>query len=67
METPLTPNVTSFVIRFVIDGPEVNGFRGTIRHVQTDEEISFTKWDDAVTFIQRFVPLGGSANLTMDC
>ncbi len=58
-----TPHITSFVIRFV--HPEHPGLpgepemRGTILHVQTDEQIPFTHWEDAVEFIRRFVPLSG--------
>lgn len=70
MENAATPNITSFVIRFVqaesasASSPSFSSplspelpYRGTIRHVQTDEEIGFTRWEDAVAFIQRFIPL----------
>jgi hypothetical protein len=54
-------NIASFVIRFVQDKPEKQvergSFRGTIRHIQMDQEIPFIHWDDAVSFIQRFVPV----------
>jgi len=63
MENNSSPNITSFVIRFVQDGDRLAQgsapYRGAIRHVQTDEEISFTRWQDAVNFIRRFVPLDG--------
>jgi hypothetical protein len=62
-----SPTISSFVIRFVhAEGaaPEqppaslpTPPYRGTIRHVQTDQEQAFTRWEDAVAFIQRFVPL----------
>ncbi len=55
------PEITSFVLRFVRetvpeDYQEV-GYRGAIRHVQSDEELVFTQWKDAVNFIHQFVPI----------
>lgn len=32
-------------------------YRGAIRHIQSDEEMSFNTWEDAVKFIGRFVPI----------
>jgi hypothetical protein len=32
-------------------------FRGSIRHIQSDEEMNFHVWEDAVEFIRRYVPL----------
>jgi hypothetical protein len=61
MDSHLPPNITSFVIRFVIDSAagEQNhqSYRGAIRHIQTDEEMNFSSWGEAVNFIRRFVPL----------
>lgn len=61
MKTGETPTITSFVIRFVQDAPLANrggsALRGTIHHVQSNQEIPFTRWEDAVEFIQRFVPI----------
>ena len=63
MENPHTPNITSFVIRFVHaetseDGEaEASLCRGTIRHIQTNQELTFTHWSDAVEFMQRYVAL----------
>ncbi len=61
MEPVETPTVTSFVIRFVQDPSSADrehpALRGTIHHVQTNQEIPFTHWEDAVEFIQRFVPI----------
>jgi hypothetical protein len=54
MLTP--PTISSFVIRFVID-PGTGIYRGEIRHIQTNDEIHFDAWHDAVAFIQRYVPL----------
>ena len=61
MDNHHSPNITSFVIRFVHEptsSPEKPApYRGTIHHVQSDQEISFTRWQDAVEFIQRFMPI----------
>lgn len=61
MDSPLSPNISSFVIRFVVDGNAGEQshppYRGAIRHIQTEEELNFSKWEEAVSFIQRFVPL----------
>jgi len=61
MDSHLPPNISSFVIRFVVDkaADEQNHqpYRGAIRHIQTDEELHFSNWEEAVTFIRRFVPL----------
>lgn len=64
MDTHVSPNITSFVIRFVqsesASGDTETGslsYRGTIRHIQSDEEISFTRWADAMQFIRQFIKL----------
>ncbi len=62
METKSSPSIESFVIRFVLDETTPRSlkhptYRGTIRHIQTDEEMLFNNWEDAVEFIQRFVTL----------
>jgi hypothetical protein len=61
MDTDHPPSVTSFVIRFVHAGPGFSpsapGYRGTIRHVQTDQEVAFTRWDDVVDFVKLFVSI----------
>jgi hypothetical protein len=71
MDIPSTPAITSFVIRFIHEGgqdspalPPPTGqlLRGTIRNVQTNEELDFTRWEDAVSFIERFVSLGERVN-----
>jgi hypothetical protein len=64
MENP-TPNITSFVIRFVHAEPgsadaAVLPCRGSVTHVQTNQEFSFTQWADAVAFMQRFVPIAAA-------
>jgi hypothetical protein len=61
-----SPGITSFVIRFVYaestSSPNSNGathavYRGAVRHIQTDQEIAFSSWREAVEFMRRFVPL----------
>lgn len=50
--------ITSFVVRFVHSGPPENAtFRGSILNVQTNEEVSFRHWEEAVEFIRRYVHL----------
>jgi len=58
------PFISSFVIRFVMNeaqdepaGASKHPFRGSIRHIQSDEEMNFHIWEDAVEFIRRYVPL----------
>jgi hypothetical protein len=61
MGSPLSPNISSFVIRFVVDSAAGEQshlpYRGAIRHIQSDEELNFSNWEEAVSFIRRFVPL----------
>lgn len=59
-----SPLISSFVIRFVVneapEDPEVAppaSYRGSIRHIQSEEELHFQVWEDAVAFISRYVPL----------
>ncbi len=55
-----SPLISSFVIRIVEEPvPQYPApvFRGMIRHIQSDQEISFTNWVDAETFITKFVPI----------
>lgn len=61
-DTPTdVPHVESFVLRFTFDpdaaagdGP---GWHGLIRHVQTNTECRFTRFADAVAFIEGRVPV----------
>ncbi len=70
MEPEPAPSIASFVIRFIVgetspDGNRPYAYRGAIRHIQTDEEMHFLAWEDAVAFIQRYVvlePPRGSEN-----
>lgn len=66
MESHLPPNISSFVIRFVVDseaGQTPVSYRGAIRHIQTEEELNFSHWKDVENFIRRFVPLDSGASL----
>jgi len=47
--------VQSFVIRFVQEDPAVALWRGFIRHVQSHEEIHFTRMQDAIHFMAQYV------------
>jgi len=58
------PLISSFVIRFVMNEAHVIvdelgqfPYRGSIRHIQSDEELNFHLWEDAIEFIRRYVPL----------
>jgi hypothetical protein len=56
------PNISSFVIRFVVDPPDdaepkQSSYHGSIRHIQSDAELNFRSWNEAVSFIRRFIPL----------
>jgi len=62
MTENLLPLISSFIIRFVVDNSTDSKqnsplFHGTIRHIQTDEEVNFVHWGDVEKFIQLFVPL----------
>jgi hypothetical protein len=63
MEPAQSPFVTSFVIRFVreqaVPDKKAHSYRGTIHHVQSNQEIAFIRWQDAVEFIERFIELAG--------
>ena len=66
MESHLPPNISSFVIRFVIDseaGLTRTAYHGAIRHIQTDEELTFNRWEEVENFIRRFVPLDSSESV----
>ena len=54
-----SPEITSFVVRFVHSGPPENAtLRGSILNVQTNQEQPFLHWKEAVAFIRRYVALG---------
>ena len=55
-----SPGISSFVIRIIeetADHESAASFRGFIRHVQSDQELSFVHWSDVESFIQQFVPI----------
>lgn len=65
MDTQPPANIASFIIRFVHHGPSGQSetgaegstfYRGTVRHIQSDQELAFACWEDAVDFMRRFVP-----------
>jgi hypothetical protein len=61
MENRSKTNIVSFIIRFVQDQTEIDAgshaYRGAIRHIQTNEEIQFADWEDAVTFIRQYISI----------
>jgi hypothetical protein len=63
--------IASFVVRFTqelsSDTEPVTPWRAVIRHVQSDEEVHFTRIDEALAFINRYVELSkGTADLDDD-
>lgn len=73
MSTP--HNVISFIVRFhLIEKADPSGeadltlsvetlplWHGMVRHIQSGEEYKFVHIDDAVAFINRYLPAAGSA------
>jgi hypothetical protein len=62
MNSLLSPTISSFVIRFVVETtaasqPNRPPYHGSIHHVQSDAALNFSTWQDAVEFIRRYVPL----------
>ena len=61
MSASLETNISSFLIRFVDASKPAREvkptYRGVIRHIQTGDEISFTRWAEMTDFIQRFFPI----------
>ena len=62
MTSDASPTIESFVIRFVMaktsKAQEAQpSYRGVIRHIQSNEELTFSNWEDAVDFIENYVPL----------
>lgn len=52
-----SPQVESFVVRFIHDAPEQRAWRGVIVHVQSNTEENFSDFAAAVAFIARYVPV----------
>jgi hypothetical protein len=59
MEVSPLPLISSFIIRFVMDETpkQSAAYHGTIRHIQTTEEINFNEWREALEFMHRFVKI----------
>ena len=61
MSASLETNISSFLIRFVDATKPAREarptYRGVIRHIQSGDEVSFTRWAEATDFIQRFFPI----------
>ena len=62
MDRQHPPTITSFVLRFIIEEPDDTAdsrapYRGVIHHVQRDETLNFSNWQDAVEFIRQYVPI----------
>jgi hypothetical protein len=60
MDDDQFPRIVSFVIRFVQERPTQNEppvYRGIIRQVQTDQELTFTDWEAAQGFMEKFVKI----------
>lgn len=55
-----SPGISSFVIRIIeesADNESAATYRGIIRHIQSEREISFISWSDVESFIQQYVPI----------
>jgi hypothetical protein len=54
-------NISSFLLRFIDDSQSVEqaetAYRGVIRHIQSGDELSFTRWVDVENFIQQYFPV----------
>jgi hypothetical protein len=52
--------ISSFILRFTQESDADLPWRGVVRHVQSDEESRFTRIEEALRFIGRFVEVGGN-------
>lgn len=52
-----SPTINSFIIRIIVQEEALGlpSLRGTVRHIQSDQEINFNRWDEAEAFMQSFV------------
>jgi hypothetical protein len=67
MATLPRPNISSFIIRFVVTTPgdsptDQPVYHGVIRHIQSDEELNFSSWKEVESFIRRFIPIEETYN-----
>jgi hypothetical protein len=60
------PTIYSFIIRFVVEEGTQPTYHGAIRHIQSAEEMNFNEWQEAVEFMQRFVPIEDSNEKSND-
>lgn len=51
--------INSFLMRFIQETEVDASWRGVVRHVQSDEESRFTRIEEALRFIGRFVEVAG--------
>jgi hypothetical protein len=55
------PTIASFILRFTQEppdsGPSGCAWRGVIRHVQDNEQAHFTRMEEALAFIARYVDI----------
>lgn len=51
--------ISSFILRFIQESDADLPWRGVVRHVQSDEESRFTRMEEALRFIGRFVEVAG--------
>ncbi len=51
--------ISSFILRFTQESETDLPWRGVVRHVQSDEEARFTRIEEALRFIGRFVEVVG--------
>jgi hypothetical protein len=59
--TPMSETViSSFILRFTQESDADLPWRGVVRHVQSDEESRFTRIEEALRFIGRFVEVVGN-------
>jgi hypothetical protein len=49
--------ISSFILRFTQETQVEAPWRGVVRHVQSEEEARFTRIEEALRFIARFVDL----------
>jgi hypothetical protein len=49
--------ISSFILRFTHETDADLPWRGVVRHVQSDEEARFTRIEEALRFLARFVDL----------
>lgn len=71
MNSDAPPTIYSFILRFVVDEASAAegtqpAYHGAIRHIQSAEEINFNEWQEAVEFMQRFVPIKAGNEKTND-